>query len=208
MEGAVYSLVPLVLLAVAAFVVWSWFRKRRVDESGKLPTAVQRLVDETQQTFEEINAAGGFAPVPAGKLVSTEAKPLLAVVKATMHEVRTVRTSTHVGTRIKVAGAPIYLGQSVPRSETKLSEVAAGDLGLTPEALVFSGDRKSATLALSKITAVEALRDAITLTVEGRQKPVTFSLPNGLLWAQLVRNVMAVPMNGRKLPEGHTFTLR
>lgn len=187
----------------AALAAGLWYWSGSNDRAGARHSAnVQRLVDETVRYFEAVNRDGRFPPAQTDRIISTPDREVLAACNAKLFELATQRSSQHVGTRLKLAGMPVYVGRSIPVSSTELREASPGELAVTPDMLIFSGPLKSADVALSRITSVEVMRDGITVTVTGRQRPITFQVANGLLWGQLVKNLMQVKVNGRQLPEG------
>jgi hypothetical protein len=192
--------------AAMAAVFWRWSgagdreRKERDAES-------QRIITEAVEFFENVNTHRGFAPAQTDRIICQPDDPILAACNAKLFEVSTSQVRQYLGTRVKIGGLPIYLGQSTPQSRTVIKESATGELALTPTRLIFNGTTRSANVELKKIIALDIARDGITVSISGRQKPLLFIVPNGLLWGQLVKNLMQLRIKGLTLPEGATLQI-
>ena len=82
------------------------------------------------------------------------------------------------------------------------THAATGELAITPRELVFSSETRAADVPLERITAIDIADHQIKLAVRGRNKPLIFTVPNGLLWGTLVRNMAQIKTQGRALPAG------
>lgn len=194
------SLAPAHLAVAAVFVALAW--RCHSSSTKELGRKVKVLAEEAAAFFAEVNARGGFAPVAAQGLVNKASEPYVAVVRAKFCEVSSERVGRATGTRIKVAGMPLLLGASQSRSVESMREAAEGELGLTVSSLNFHGGLRSQSIPLRKITAVEIMRDAFAVAVDGRARPVMFVVPNGILWGQLVKNLASLELQGPQLPTG------
>lgn len=200
-------LIPAGLFALGAWLLWRWAARRAVSAA---PSAISTdaMSAELLEFFQATNAAGRFAPVQAGRLMSTPERPLLAVTQATLLELVTMRSTTHVGTKLNVGGMPLMLGRSVPVSRQEVREASTGELGLTADRLIFSSPVRTQDFQLSRLAAVDMLADGVLLSVTGRTKPVMLRLRNPMLWAQLLRNVAALQISGDQLPPGGKLQIR
>ncbi len=200
-ERGPFLLAPLLWCAAAGGLwYWSGAKSRAGAQAGDLAA---RLADEAAQYFAAVNEAGSFPPSRTDRIISTPEREVLAACDARLFELTSQRARNHIGTRINLGGAPVYVGRSIPVSSTELREAASGELAVTADMLIFSGPLKSVDIALARITSVDIMVDGITLGVTGRQKPVTFQVANGLLWGQLIKNLLQVKIQGRSIPAGY-----
>lgn len=200
-QGAGATLAGSVLMLMVAY--WLWLRGGgRPFGAGQSKAAQAGLVAETQQFLDAVNSAGEFPVAQCDRVLVPPGEVVLAACNARMFLLRSSTRQQHIGTRVNVAGMPIYLGQSTPATSTELRAAAVGELALTNRSLIFSAPTKSDDFELSKLTSVEILKDGITLTIRGRKSPITFQLSNGLLWGQIVRNAQQLQLAGRKMPPG------
>jgi len=192
---------PAVILALLAWGIWYWS-----GATDRINLAEQkkysRIAQEAVKFFDSVNSSGSFPPVAASRIVSQPDNPVLAACQASVLEMTTEQVRGYLGARVKVGSLPVYIGQSRGTQKRKLSEVATGELALTPKALVFSGAQRSIDVELKHIVAIDIAIDAITISVKGRQKPYIFIVPNGFLSGMLVRNLIQIDLNGRSLPDG------
>ncbi len=103
--------------------------------------------------------------------------------------------SQSMGFRIKVAKG-VYLtprvgGGSIKQTETKIEKIDTGELYLTSKRLVFIGEKKTVSIPLKKIFAVEQFADAIKIGREGKQKAEYFTTESPLKWAVFLRIAIA-----------------
>lgn len=198
------STLPPALIAVALWW-WSGSEKRRIKRENEVN---EKLVNETVAFFEKVNTTRSFPEPQTSRIISSPDNPIIAACNANLFELITTRSTNYVGTRVNLGGIPISIGQSSPITKTELKESSQGELAITPNKLIFSGPKKSTDIALSRITSIDLLRDGITLTMTGRQKPITLQVPNSILWAQLIKNIIHIKPDGRNLPAGTTMQAR
>lgn len=196
--------------AVAALfsAIAGWGIGRLNRNQAEVPKGAELLIEETMAFFEHVNAQRVFPPAQADRILSKPKAPLLAVCNARLFEMHVSRATQHVGTRLKLGGVPIYLGQSVPVSKSVMREASQGELGVTAKTLIFVGVDRSIDVKLDSVTSVEILADGFRLTAQGRVKPLTFVVSNGLLWAMLVRNLIALDVSGNRLPDDGVLQAR
>jgi hypothetical protein len=100
-------------------------------------------------------------------------------IAADMLEERVVRSNYVGGSRgvsIRlVKGVSYRVGQSRGHieSERALVSVSSGQLTITNQRLIFTGDRKSVNAPLPKIMNLEMFSDGLRFSLTNRQRPVT-----------------------------------
>lgn len=199
----------LVLSMVEAGIAWALWRWSGSSERAKEKRNAehQAIVDQTLAYVQSVNSARSFPEARAERVLSRPDAPVLASCNCRLLEVTTEQARQYLGTRVKIGGMPIYLGQSATRSKTTIKETAQGELALTTKALIFSGAQKTIDLDLRKIVALDVAVDGITVSVSGRVKPFVFIIPNGILWGTLLKNLTQMEVQGRNLPEGAQLQL-
>jgi hypothetical protein len=201
---------PLLVLAIVhAAIAWALWRWSGSSERAKARrnSEHQALVDQTLAFFKRVNHERSFPEANAERVISRPDAPVLAACNCRVLEVTTEQARQYLGTRVKIAGMPIYLGQSATKSKTTIKETAQGELALTIKALIFSGSQKTIDLDLRKIVALDVAVDGITVSVSGRVKPLIFIVPNGLFWGTLLKNLTQMEVQGRSLPAGAQLQL-
>src|SRR5437660_9417606 len=76
---------------------------------------------------------------------------------------------------------------AVSRLRRKLKEVDSGTLTLTTKRLVFTGSMESRVVQFKDIVAVQAMGDAIELSVGNKAKREVYLVHNPILWGSLLR---------------------
>ena len=93
--------------------------------------------------------------------------------------------------RIRVCkGVSIGGGKGVPVKEEYIATLDTGRLTLTNKRIIFSGERKSTTIQLSKLVAIDRYRDAIDLTKENAVKKTMFVNIDGDLYAYVIEQLV------------------
>lgn len=77
-------------------------------------------------------------------------------------------------------------GKGVPVQHDYFAVLDTGRLTLTNKRIIFFGDRKSTTISISKICAVERYLDAVDITKEGVMKQSRFKNIDGNMYADLI----------------------
>lgn len=190
------------------FAAGAWWSFRRSGGGDGAAGNSEALAREAFDYLQEVNRLGSFPAPPDSRVMSSASDPVLAACNARMFEVRQVTRRRSVGTRIKLGGMPIYVGESTPVTSAEVREAASGELAITSRALLFVGDAKSADVDLSRVTSVEVHRDGVSISARGRQRPLMFQVANPLLWAQLIRNVPELKLDGRALKPGAELRVR
>lgn len=198
-EAGSAMLPGVLMLGVLAVGLWYW--SGRGDRANAVRKARQEAAaQETLQFMDKVNRAGAFPAVAAGRIVSRPGCPVLVSCEARLTEVSQQQVRQYLGARINVAGIPVFLGQSTPRQQTVMREMAQGELALTPSALIFSGDLRSVDVELDKIIAIDIASDGFVVSIKGRETPFTFMVSNGFLMGVLVKNLVRMEMTSRQLP--------
>lgn len=166
------------------------------------PTAINQLADQAADYFEHINTTRAFPPAPTDRVISKPDAPVLAACDARLLEMKSNSARAHAATRIKIGNQPFYIGGSRGAATISAQQTDFGELAVTPKTLIFVGDQRSVDIPLAKITAVDMAIDAVTISTQGRQRPLIFAVNNGLLWAVLIKNLMRLSLTGRELPPG------
>jgi hypothetical protein len=201
-DGASAALSSSVVSGLIAWGLWHWSGRA---ERGA--AARNSIVQEALGYVASINSAGGFPVAPTDRVISRPDQPVLAACNGRLLEVTTEQARQYLGTRVKVGGLPIYLGQSASRSKTVVKETAQGELAITAKSLIFSSPQRSVDIDLQKIVALDVAIDGVTVSVSGRQKPFIFIVPNGILWGMLLKNLSQMKVEGRALPAGAQLQL-
>lgn len=183
---------PLIVIAlVSAFVIW--VIKRGSDAH------MRRLSADAHAFVERIQQERVFPPAQSSIVPDRLDQPVLFAEGAAMLELRSKARRRYAGTRVRIAGLPIYLGGSSPATSTSIQETSEGELALTTQSLVFSGNRRSQNMPLKRISGLQAMSDTLQINLDGRTKPLWFRVRNPILWAAIVQIVMQSPMRGREL---------
>ncbi|PYK22090.1 MAG: hypothetical protein DME56_02350 [Verrucomicrobia bacterium] len=145
------------------------------------PAQVARLQNEATDFFNKIEA-GNFTPpqTPLGLLAGESA---LLNEPSKLLEARATRLYAGGGTRVQ----GIYVGGGQSASSQTLKEVDSGTLTLTTKRLVFTGSMESRVVQFKDIVAVQAMGDAIELSVGNKPKREVYLVHNPILWGSLLR---------------------
>ena len=99
----------------------------------------------------------------------------LLLPNITLLEPRRVTTGGYGGPTVRVAkGLYFRVGAFRAQSHEEIKEVDRGLLVLTNKRLVFLGDKRTSSIDLRKIVAVEPYRDGISVASERRKHPQYF----------------------------------
>lgn len=199
----------LLSAAVSALLAWGlWYWSGKTGRIAAASNAARdSIVQEALGYVEAVNNAGAFPPASTDRVISRPDQPVLAACNSRLLEVTTEQARQYLGTRVKVGGLPIYLGQSASKSKRVVKETAQGELALTAKSLIFSSTQRSVDIDLHKIVALDVAIDGVTVSVSGRQKPLIFIVPNGILWGVLLKNLTQIKVEGRALPAGAQLQL-
>jgi hypothetical protein len=107
---------------------------------------------------------------------------------STLYETRAVRRYQAGHTAFRVAKG-VYVGGTSGRSIStqEWAKLDTGSLTITNKRLVFVGDKEDRTIPLNKVVSVDSTLTEIVVSVEGRQKVMTLTVPNSLIAAAIIR---------------------
>jgi hypothetical protein len=205
MELLISITYALALIGVIAFVIWAMFFSPTARDAYLQHSPDQRLAALTAEAcryIEEVNQSRAFPTVDLGAVRPQAGEFGVLSEPATSFELQIRRRIAGIGTRIRVGRVPLYLGsaQSVP-VET-MTPVAVGQLCLTNRRLLFLSDRRSATVALQDLVAVDAGLETLTVHSGQKQRPLVLAVGNPQKWAVLLRLFSSQPVESPRLADG------
>jgi hypothetical protein len=126
--------------------------------------------------------------------------------RATLAKFIRARVGGGLGTRVRVAGFPIYVGgwKSIPKEE--LREASTGDLVLTNQRILFLG-AQTLTTPFGKLLKCEQMDAGLVISQSEREHPHVLVLENAGLWCFLVNWVSDNKFENRRLPDGMHLTV-
>jgi hypothetical protein len=145
------------------------------------PAQVAQLQSEATEFFNKIEA-GKFTP-PQTPLILLAGESALLNEPSKLLEARATTLYAGGGTRVR----GIYVGGGQSTSSQSLKEVDSGTVTLTTKRLVFTGSMESRVVQFKDIVAVEAMGDAIELSVGNKAKRQIYLVHNPILWGALLR---------------------
>lgn len=84
----------------------------------------------------------------------------------------------------------IYVGGGQSASVENLKEVDSGTLTLTTKRLVFTGSMQSRVVQFKDIVSVQAMGDAIEVSIANRAKRQIYLVHNPIIWGALLRTIV------------------
>lgn len=188
----------LVFAAALSFgqPIQDWVRRRR-----EAPKQVARTEAALRGFVQGLEATREFRKITLPGLNLGCDEFAIACERATLAGVRSIRSGAGVGTRVRVAGFPVYVGgwQSAPHDD--LQAIGEGDLVLTNQRLLFLGPR-TLTLPFAQILRVEQAAGAGIVVAETKAKtPHVFVFEMAPLWVFLVNWAMQSRFTSPRLPE-------
>ena len=145
------------------------------------PAQAAQLQSEATEFFNKIEA-GKFTP-PQTPLILLAGESALLNEPSKLLEARATRLYAGGGTRVQ----GIYVGGGQSASSQTLKEVDSGTLTLTTKRLVFTGSMESRVVQFKDIVAVQAMGDAIELSVGNKAKRQIYLVRNPIIWGALLR---------------------
>jgi hypothetical protein len=172
-------------------------RKAQKETSKKLDglaTAIRSYIEGLERTRT-------FAPVEVPGLHLEKGEFAIRHDRATLAEFMRARVGGGVGTRVRVAGFPIYLGgyKSVPNEE--LRQVGVGDLVLTNRRFLFVGAH-SVVIPLDKLLSCQQMDTGLIISESKGKRPHVFVFDNAGLWNFLVNWAVKSRFTEPRLPDG------
>ena len=207
------EMLVMVLVVVAlVFAVKSFTKqgaKRKAEEAvAATNKSANDLTGDACEFITRANAARAFPEISPGNVNILPGEFALLRERATLFEQKTKRISSAVGTRIRVAKMPIYLGSGHSSSYEMTEPVANGEMVMTNKRMVFLATERSATIALKDVVGLEAGLGTISVHSAKRKTPHVFAVGNPALWALLAKIGASHPLESRFIPDGVTFKAR
>jgi hypothetical protein len=177
------KLIPFAIVAVIGLIAVAVNATRKPKSIS--PEQIAELQTEATHFFNRIEA-GNFTPPSTPLMLSTEESALLNE-PSTLLEARASRVYAGGGTRVH----GIYVGGGQSTSVQRLKELDAGTLTLTTKRLVFTGSMESRVVKFKDIVSVQAMGDAIELSIANRAKRQVYLVHNPILWGALLRSFLS-----------------
>ena len=193
MDGTVL----IVLLVIGALIWWAVNKAK----SKKTQASIEAMHKEATAFLDNLRTTREFPAVANGGLLDKPTQPLLFTTNAELLELKTTTSRAHVGTRVNIGSLPLYLGRSDPISKTEITGTATGVLAVTTKALVFAGNARTQNMPLHRITSVDAMVDAIQVSVDNRAKPMWFKVQNPLLVSAVIQLAAQAGLSSRQILE-------
>ena len=176
------------LTVIALFLYWLKKNDKRVMET---------LIEDADAFVDDVINSKRLPPISShinlkiGEVAFLQCNSLLK-------ETRNVRyhRSGHAGLRVMKG---FYIGKTSGKSESQeeLKSIDTGSLTLTNKRLVFNGSSNSRNILIPKIIAVNSFRHSILISSESRQKNMTFTVTNPLIWEFTIKLISSFqnPLN-------------
>ena len=141
--------------------------------------------------FQAIQANGGTIPTVELPVILQEGEEGLYQDSAQLLETRSVRTSRHGGSAIRIAkGVTIGQGRTRSESHEEWRQIAAGYLYITTHRLIFDGDMQSRNIKLSDIVSIDYDANNLQVATAKRQKTMIFASVNGYIANAILRSAI------------------
>jgi hypothetical protein len=149
------------------------------------PISPEQLAQLQAETTDFLNSieAGKFTP-PQTPLMLAAGESALLNEPSKLLEARATRLYAGGGTRVQ----GIYVGGGQSTSVQSLKELDSGTLTLTTKRLVFTGSMESRVVKFKDIVSVQAMADAIELSIANKAKRQVYLVHNPILWGALLRS--------------------
>lgn len=166
-------------------------------KNGRIINNFVKILPELQQTSELVRfkllVKQGYIPqisAPREVLLKRGEYAVISTNNVIYCQERTKTEYRSGGASFRIAkGITIHGGKTKPVKQEYFANLDVGMLVLTNKRLVFFGDRKSVTIPISKICALERYRNAIDISKEGVMKQTRFRNIDGDLYADLIDNI-------------------
>jgi hypothetical protein len=186
--GALIFLIPIILMKISS-IKSRWLVAEKLNQ----------LTIETRSFIESLEQSREFPDVNASGLHLSAGEFLVRRERATLAKFTRARVGGGIGTRVRVAGFPIYIGGSKSIPTEELREAGAGDLVLTNRRLFFLG-AQTVTVPFDKLLKCEQIDAGLIISASGRERPHILVLENAGLWCFLVNWVAKHQFENRRLP--------
>lgn len=190
------ALTPIIVIIalIAAYIYYRHLvRRKRQTQQRKMIEEAAGFVEYLQRTREFPDPGPSIVPNRPGQ-------PVLFQSAATLSEIRTTTHRGYAGTRVKVAGMPIYIGGSSPFTKSELKETGRGTLVLTTKAVIFQSSTRTQNMPLQRISGLETLADGLQIALDGRAKPFWLGVNNPVLWSLLIKLATEGGLTSRAIP--------
>jgi len=158
----------------------------------------QRKAQEIQSYLNQINKAGRLPTIQTSIYLKEKEEAYLQEV-CSLYETRSFRRSG--GGAIRIAKG-VYIGGGESHYHQRLTQIDTGKLVLTNKRLIFDGQQADRTLSLDKLLSIEAYRDGLEVSIEGKTKSQFYKVRNSLLWKTVIQII-----KGKESGEG-SFTVK
>ena len=181
----------LIIVCLAIIVLFFYWLKKYNER------VMQTLIEDADAFVDDIIKAKRLEPISTHinlKIGETAFLQCNSVLK----ETRNVRyhQSGHAGLRVMKG---FYIGKTSGKSESQeeFQSIDMGTLTLTNKRLVFDGSSNSRNILLPKLIAVNSFRNSISVSSESRQKSMTFTVKNPLIWEFTIKLLSSIqnPLN-------------
>lgn len=137
-------------------------------------------------------------PIPSVVLKTGEVAYFSSPVNLYAHKTEVNVHRRYIGTRVQLAGMPIYLGQSSPVKESYrvLVQLGQGDFVMTNQRIIAASGSTNISIPLNKILDFGFFGDAIQIIInEGRYSGTIYEVSAPWrLWVLLVTKLKVEPM--------------
>jgi hypothetical protein len=169
----------VLLVALAAAVINASRKPKPISQAQ-----VAQLQAEAMDFLDRLEA-GKVTPPETPLLLGTQETALLNE-PSKLIEGGATRVYSGAGTRIE----GIYVGGGQSASVESLKEVDSGTLTLTTKRLVFTGSMQSRVVQFKDIVSVQAMGDAIEVSIANRAKRQIYLVHNPIVWGALLRTIV------------------
>jgi hypothetical protein len=169
-----------------ATVLWMWLW--RINRAVRIAISkVDELAQIAKVWLDQV-ASGSLSPEPnTGNVILPINQAALLAEPTTRYEIRADDRRAFVGTHLKVASLPEYVGAARTLPRTALRSICTGELVLTNLSLIFASQECAASIKLEDLFSIEASPDFIVVTERSAITPYIFSVSNPILWAAATR---------------------
>ena len=186
------SLLIIIFLAIIILIIYG-LKKYNV-------RVIQTLIKDADVFLDDIIKSKRLKPISTHINLKNGEVAFLQT-NSVLKEKRNVRyyQSGHAGLRVMKG---FYIGKTSGKSESQeeFKSIDMGTLILTNKRIVFDGSSNSRNILLSKLIAVNSFRNSISVSSESRQKNMTFTVKNPLIW-ELTIKLLSFVKNPLKLTD-------
>ncbi len=168
------------------------------------------------ELFEYImNCLQGRIPQISSPVILEPGESAYFASPVTMQAQKTETSTKHyfLGTRVRLAGMPVYLGQSTPAKESHeiLAAAGSGEFVLTNRRIVITSDKQTFSLPLSEVIDFEHAGGGIQIFAQGRHGGIIYQVERQwqlwILLFSLLKSKSITPTNEAQADELRHFAL-